>query len=67
MLLRQRIGVILMISFLPINGPLWRMLWEVSGHPIPISELYFFGMSILLFVSGTIMAMSPNQNTVHKR
>jgi len=61
MMLRRRIGFILMILFLPINGPMWRMMGEVVGYPIPLSEFYFFVSSILLFVIGAVMALSSNQ------
>ena len=58
MMLRRRIGFALMILFLPINGPMWRMLGEIIGYSIPLSEFYFFGVSILLFVIGAIMALA---------
>ncbi len=60
MIVRQRAGVLLMLLFLPINGPLWRMLMESTGNPIPIGELQFLGVSVLLFVTGAVMMIAPN-------
>ncbi len=48
-----------MILFLPINGPLWRMFMEWLGSPIPVGELQFLGVSVLLFVTGAVMLASP--------
>ena len=36
--LRQKIGVFVVLFFLPINGPILRMLMETQGMP-PIGEL----------------------------
>ncbi|MBR79766.1 MAG: hypothetical protein CMA88_03160 [Euryarchaeota archaeon] len=59
MILRQKAGVALMILFLPINGPLWRMFMEWVGRPIPVGEIPFLGISVLMFVTGTVMMASP--------
>ena len=59
MLLRQKAGVVLMILFLPINGPLWRMFMDWVGSPIPIGELQFYGISVMMFVAGAVMMASP--------
>ena len=59
MLLRQRAGGLLMILFLPINGPLWRMFMESIGNPIPMGDLQFFGFSMMLFVTGAVMMIAP--------
>ena len=58
MMMRQRIGVILMILFLPINGPLWRMTMQEFWKPIPLSELQFLGLSLALFSIGAILTFS---------
>ncbi len=60
MLVRQRVGIILMILFLPINGPLLRIgFQEVFGKSVPIGEFYFFALCIILFVLGGIMTFTP--------
>ena len=58
MMMRQRIGVILMILFLPINGPLWRMTMQEFWKPIPLSDLQFLGLSLALFSIGAILTFS---------
>jgi hypothetical protein len=57
--LRQRLGFVVMILFLPINGPLWRMGMEALGRPIPFGDLHFFGVSVFLFIIGAVMALTP--------
>ncbi|HIE63358.1 MAG: hypothetical protein CXT72_04860 [Methanobacteriota archaeon] len=59
MMLRQRLGIALIIIFLPINGPLWRMLAEIAGFPLNIGEVQFFILSIILFILGGIMTFTP--------
>jgi len=59
MLLRQRLGIALIIIFLPINGPLWRMLAEIAGFPLKIDEVQFFILSIILFILDGIMTFTP--------
>jgi|TARA_B110000116_G_scaffold45172_1_gene37433 uncharacterized membrane protein len=59
MLLRQRLGIALIIIFLPINGPLWRMLAEIVGFPLNIGEVQFFILSIILCIIGGIMTFTP--------
>ncbi|MAH98222.1 MAG: hypothetical protein CMA12_02575 [Euryarchaeota archaeon] len=58
MMKRQRLGVILMILFLPINGPLWRMTMQEFWRPIPLGELEFLGLSLILFLTGAILTFS---------
>ncbi|MEC7756494.1 MAG: hypothetical protein VYA94_01900 [Candidatus Thermoplasmatota archaeon] len=57
-MMRQRLGVILMILFLPINGPLWRMTMQEFWKPIPLSELQFLGLSLALFSIGAILTFA---------
>ena len=59
MLIRQRLGMVVMILFLPINGPLWRMVLESLGRPMPIGELQFFVLSVLLFIFGAVITLAP--------
>ena len=60
MLARQRVGILLMILFLPINGPLLRIgFQEVFGKSVPIGEFYFFALCIILFVLGGFMTFTP--------
>ncbi|MBN28639.1 MAG: hypothetical protein CMB33_02040 [Euryarchaeota archaeon] len=56
--LRQKIGVFVVLFFLPINGPILRMLMETQGMP-PIGELKFLGISIIMFVIGLLMIFAP--------
>ena len=59
MMLRQRLGIVVMVMFLPINGPLWRMAMESLGMPIPLGEFQFMVLSVMLFSAGAVMLMSP--------
>ena len=59
MRLRRRVGVIIIILFLPINGPLWRMLMDSMGAPIPMGEFQFLVFSLLMFVIGILMVFVP--------
>ena len=59
MLVRQRLGIVVMFLFLPINGPLWRMALESLGQTIPLGEFSFFALSVLLFVIGALMTFTP--------
>ena len=60
MLVRQRVGILLMILFLPINGPLLRIgFQEVFGKGVPIGEFYFFTLCVILFILGGFMTFTP--------
>ena len=60
MLVRQRLGIIIMIFFLPINGPLLRWGFEeLSGSPLPFGDFYFFTLCVLMFLSGGVMTFTP--------
>ena len=59
MLARQKLGAVVMIMFLPINGPLWRMSMESLGSPIPLGELQFMLLSLVMFCMGAVMLMAP--------
>ena len=56
--LRQMIGIFLVLLFLPINGPILRMLMESQGMS-PIGELKFLGISIIMLVIGLLMIFTP--------
>jgi hypothetical protein len=56
---RQKIGIVLMLLFMPINGPLWRMGLSEIGYEIPIGEFQGFALTLLLFVIGAAMVISP--------
>jgi len=56
--LRQMIGIFLVLFFLPINGPILRMLMESQGMS-PIGELRFLGISIIMLVIGLLMIFTP--------
>ena len=56
---RQKLGVVLMLLFMPINGPLWRMGLSELGYEIPIGEFQGFALTLLLFVIGAAIVISP--------
>ena len=59
--MRQMIGIFLVLFFLPINGPILRMLIESQGMA-PIGELKFLGISIIMLVIGLLMIFTPPLN-----
>ena len=58
MIPRQMLGIFLVLFFLPINGPVLRMLMESQGVS-PIGELKFLGISIIMLVIGLMMIFTP--------
>ena len=56
---RQKFGVVLMLLFMPINGPLWRMGLTELGYEVPLGEFQGFVLTLLLFVIGGAMVISP--------
>ncbi len=48
-----------MLLFMPINGPLWRMGLSELGYDIPIGEFQGFALTLLLFVIGAAIVISP--------
>ena len=56
---RQKFGVLLMLMFMPINGPLWRMGLSELGYEVPLGEFQGFGLTLLLFVIGAAIVISP--------
>jgi len=57
---RQRVGILMMIIFLPINGPLLRIIIrEIIKQPVPIGEFNFFALCVSLFLFGGIMTFTP--------
>ena len=59
MQMRQKLGIVLMLLFMPINGPLWRMGLSGLGYEIPLGEFQGFVLTLLLFVIGAAMMISP--------
>ena len=59
MILRQRFGFVLVILFLPINGPLWRMGVESAGVDFPLGEFSFLVLSIMIFIIGCVLIFMP--------
>ena len=49
---RQKLGVLLMLLFMPINGPLWRMGLSEIGYEVPLGEFQGFALTLILFVVG---------------
>ncbi|MAV59940.1 MAG: hypothetical protein CND89_01065 [Marine Group II euryarchaeote MED-G38] len=59
MMIRQRFGILLMIIFLPINGPLLRMSLNAFNLSLPFGEFSFFTLCIIMFMVGGIMTFTP--------
>ena len=56
---RQKFGVLLMLLFMPINGPLWRMGLSELGYEIPLGEFQGFALTLILFVVGAWLLIGP--------
>ena len=59
MILRQRFGIFLVIVFLPINGPLWRMGVESAGIRFPFGDFIFLVLSVVIFTIGCVLIFTP--------
>ena len=59
MLLRQRLGIAMLFIFLPINIPLWKMVFELSGNSLAWGDLQLFFGSLTLFIFGGILTFTP--------
>jgi hypothetical protein len=58
---RQKLGVALMLLFMPINGPLWRMGLSSIGYEVPIGEFQGFALTLFLFALGGLLIILPDQ------
>tara|TARA_B100000676_G_scaffold169549_1_gene166752 strand:+ start:131 stop:331 length:201 start_codon:yes stop_codon:yes gene_type:complete len=58
-LLRQRIGILLMILFMPVNSPVWKMGFDELGFDLGLSGFAFFAVSLVLFLTGAVMTFTP--------
>ena len=56
---RQKLGVLLMLLFMPINGPLWRMGLSQIGYEVPLGEFQGFALTLILFVVGAGLLIGP--------
>ena len=56
---RQKLGVLLMLLFMPINGPLWRMGLSEIGYEVPLGEFQGFALTLILFVVGGGLLIGP--------
>ena len=56
---RQKLGVLLMLLFMPINGPLWRMGFSELGYEVPLGEFQGFVLTLILFVFGPGVLIGP--------
>ena len=56
---RQKLGVLLMLLFMPINGPLWRMGLSEIGYEVPLGEFQGFALTLILFVVGAGLLIGP--------
>ena len=59
MLPRQKLGIVLMFLFLPINGPMWRMGLAEMGYEVPLGDFQGFVVTLILFVTGAVMTFMP--------
>ena len=59
MLLRQRLGIVMLFIFLPINLPLWKMVFELLGNSLPWGDLQLFFGFLALFVLGGMLTFTP--------
>ena len=60
MLVRQRIGILFMILFLPIIWSILRfVIQDLINRPLPIGEFDFFVICVFLFLGGGIMTFTP--------
>jgi len=48
-----------MIVFLPINGPLIRMILQEFDVLLPFGDFYFFALCIIFFALGGFMTFTP--------
>ena len=58
-LLRQRIGILMMILFMPVNSPLWKMGFDELNFDLGLSGFDFFASSLVLFIAGAVMTFTP--------
>ena len=56
---RQKLGVLLMLLFMPINGPLWRMGLSEIGYEVPLGEFQGFALTLILFGVGAGLLIGP--------
>ena len=63
---RQKIGIFLMLMFMPINGPLWRMVLSELGYEVPLGEFQGFVLTLVLFVVGAGLLIGPQIQRVTK-
>ena len=56
---RQKLGVLLMLLFMPINGPLWRMGLSEIGYEVPLGEFQGFALTLILCVAGAGVLIGP--------
>ncbi len=58
---RQKLGVALMLVFMPINGPLWRMSLSEIGYEVPLGDFQGFALTLALFSLGGMLFILPDQ------
>ena len=63
---RQKIGIFLMLMFMPINGPLWRMVLSELGYEVPLGEFQGFALTLVLFVIGAGLLIGPQKQRATK-
>ena len=63
---RQKLGVALMLLFMPINGPLWRMGLSGIGYEVPLGEFQGFALTLFLFALGGLLFILPDQKLESK-
>ena len=61
MRVRQKLGIVLMLIFMPINGPLWRMSLSEIGFEVPLGDFQGFALTLVLFALGGLLFILPDQ------
>ena len=58
---RQKLGEALMLIFMPINGPLWRMGLSEIGFEVPIGDFQGFALTLFIFALGGLLFILPDK------
>ena len=49
----------MLFIFLPINVPLWKMVFELLGNSLPWGDLQLFFGFLVFFVLGAMLTFTP--------
>ena len=56
---RQKIGIFLMLMFMPINGEMCIRDSSELGYEVPLGEFQGFALTLVLFVIGAGLLIGP--------